>query len=90
VQQLRPPLLDDLSATGGSEAETCCRAGVIMLHYDLDDPDDEPDVDDDDLDEDDEEEEEDEDGEDEETWQVSGIGRSAKGQPALDFGLRTA
>ncbi len=73
MQYLRPPFLDDVSAT---QAGAGSRARVVSyemsldyaLEYPVDDPDedDEDDVDEDDEDEDDE----DSDEEDVETWQV--------------------
>jgi hypothetical protein len=80
VQQLRTPLLDDVSSAG-AEGEACARArsarivinfGIFMSRYALDDPDDDVDEDDDDdFDDDGDDEDEDEDnGEEEETWQV--------------------
>jgi hypothetical protein len=61
--------------------------GYVLDNGDDDDLDDDDDEFDDDADPD--EDDEDDDEEEEETWQVRKA-LSAKGQPFLDFGLRTA
>ena len=78
LQPLRAPFLDDLSAARPSQAETSCRASVVMNvdDDDLDDDPDDPDDDDGDLDGDDDD---DDDDEETETWQVSEAVPCAKG-----------
>jgi hypothetical protein len=87
---MRPSFLDYVSASEPREAEARDRTGVMTFGYVLDNGDDEPDEDDDEFDDDDnEDDEDDEDEEEEETWQVRNA-TFPKGQPFLDFGLRTA
>jgi hypothetical protein len=83
---LRPPLLDDVSATEARRAETCGRGRIVssaMCDYSIlcrpdgeFDEDIDPDEDDDDFDtngddDEDDDEEDDEDEEEPETWQVN-------------------
>ena len=72
LQPLRPSFLDDLSAARASQAQTGCRACVV-INVDDEDLDDDPDEDDEDLDGDDDDEDDDDEDEDVETWQVSRI-----------------
>jgi hypothetical protein len=85
LQSLRPSFLDDLSTARSSQAQTGCRACVV-INLDDEDLDDDPDDEDEDLDGDDDDEDEDDDDEDIETWQVSEAITCAKGHSLLDFG----